>query len=244
MKGRGLIERVQPRTRVVATFAAVFAITAIRSPFVLAIGLACALVLVWLSRTTWAELRQRLRHVEGFMLVLLIVLPVTIPGEPVLQLGPLVATNAGIARAASIVIKVNICSLLAFAVLGSLDLVQIAQAAHRLRVPPKLLNLFLFTARYVSVLRAETSRLVEAMRVRAFVPGSNAHCWRTYGNLAGTMLVRSLERAHRVDEAMRCRGFTGHIPAEAEVPIAKHDLAFVSVFAGAMVGLLIMDHFV
>jgi len=244
MKRDSLIDKLQPRTRIVVTFAAAFATTLIRSPIVLVIAVICALVLVRLSNQSWTELRRRLRHVEGFMLVLLIMLPLTVPGEPVLRLGPVAVTSAGVATAVSVAIKVNICSLTVFAVLGSLDPVQVGHAAASLAVPAKIVKLFLFTVRYVSVLRAETTRLVEAMRVRAFVPGSNAHCWRTYGSLAGTMLVRSLERADRVGEAMRCRGFTGHIRAAPRVAVAKHDFVFVSVTAGAMIGLLVMDHFI
>jgi len=244
MTSDSLIDKLQPRTRVIATFSAVIAATLIRSPAVLAAALSGALVLVWLSKLTWVELRKRLRHVEGFMLVLLIVLPFTIPGDPLLRLGPVAITSAGIATAVSVAIKVSFCSLAVFSVLGSLDPVRIGQAVHSLGVPAKFVQLFLFTVRYVSVLRAEITRLSEAMRVRAFVPGSTAHCWRTYGNLAGTMLLRSLERARRVDEAMRCRGFTGHIPGAPNARVAKHDLAFASVLAGAMIGLLVVDHFI
>ncbi len=242
MSAVGLIDELQPRTRVLATIAAVSGATLIRNAIVLAAALVGALVLARLSKVRWRALRDRLRHVEGFMLVLLVMLPFVVPGEPLVQVGPIAATTAGVAMAVSIAFKIAICSVTVFAILGSLDPVQIGQAAHALGVPAKLVRLFLFTVRYVSVLRAEVIRLVEAMRVRAFVPGSNAHCWRTYGNLAGTMLLRSLDRAHRVDEAMRCRGFTGQIPAAPQVAAPKHDFVFVGAVACAMIGLIVMDH--
>jgi cobalt/nickel transport system permease protein len=47
------------------------------------------------------------------------------------------------------------------------------------------------------------------MRARAFRPGCGPHCWRSVGYLFGMLMVRSLERAERIDAAMRCRGFDG-----------------------------------
>jgi cobalt/nickel transport system permease protein len=94
---------------------------------------------------------------------------------------------------------------------GTLEPATLGHALGRLRVPDKLVHLFLFTVRYVDVLDAEFLRLRQAMRARAFVPGSNAHSWRSLGWLIGMLLVRSLERSQRILAAMKCRGFDGRL---------------------------------
>lgn len=237
-----MIERLDPRTRLVATLFAVVSVTLVHNLPLLGAALLGALVLMRLGRLNWTDLHHRLLHVEGFMLVLLALLPFTVPGESLFALGPIAATREGLASALRVAIKVNVCVLTVFVLIGSVDPVRISQAAESLGAPPKLASLFLFTVRYVSALRGETTRLVEAMRIRAFRPRSNAHSWRTYGNLAGMMLVRSLERARRVDEAMRCRGFTGRMPAAPLGAAGRHDLAFAAGLVCVMVGLLVMDH--
>lgn len=236
-----LIDRLHPKTRIVATLVILVFATIVHSPMVLAVSMAAAVILVRLARLPWSELRHRLLHTEGFMVVLLILLPFTVPGTPVFVVGPVVATDAGVGRALTVAIKVNICALTIFALLGSLDPVRIGQAAEGLGVPAKFVKLFLFTVRFVSVFCAETNRLMEAMRVRGFQARSDLHTWRTFGNLAGTMVVRSLERAERVDEAMRCRGFTGNLPTVPVAAAKQFDAAFATVLLCAMFGLLVME---
>jgi cobalt/nickel transport system permease protein len=51
------------------------------------------------------------------------------------------------------------------------------------------------------------------MTARAFRPRTDRHTWRSLGWLVGMLLVRSFERAERVLGAMKCRGFTGRMPA-------------------------------
>jgi len=241
MSGRDLIGGLHPRTRLVMTLVALLAVTVVHNPVVLGMALVGAVTLVWLGRLPWTSLRHRLLHVEGFLIALLILLPFTVPGDAVFSLGPFAATAQGLSRALLVVVKVNICALTIFALLGTLDPVLIGQAAEGIGVPPRFVTLFLFTVRYVSVFRAETARLRDAMRSRGFVPGTNLHTMRTFGDLAGMMVVRSLERAQRVDEAMRCRGFAGRLPAGPLVATRRRDVAVATVFAGAIVGLLMLE---
>ncbi|MFQ0812382.1 cobalt ABC transporter permease [Brucella anthropi] len=235
------IDRLHPKTRLVTTLAILIFATVIHNPFVLAMSMAAAIALVRTAKAPWHRLRHRLLHLEGFMIVLLVLLPFTMPGRPLLELGPLVATMEGTVRALTVAIKVNICVLCVYALLGSLDPVRIGQAAESLGVSSKFVRLFLVTVRYVAVFRAETSRLGEAMRVRGFRPKSNMHTWRTFGNLAGTMVVRSMERAERVDEAMRCRGFSGALHGAPAGATQRYDAIFASLFFCAMLGLLLVE---
>ena len=48
-----------------------------------------------------------------------------------------------------------------------------------------------------------------ALRVRGFRNRPDLHSYRTIGQVAGTLLVRSHERSERLAQAMRCRGFDG-----------------------------------
>jgi cobalt/nickel transport system permease protein len=184
---------------------------------------------------------HRLVHVEGFMLVLLATLPFTIDGTPMIAIGPLAASQEGILRAVTILLKVTVSVLTVFGLLGSLDPVRLGCAAARLGIPHKLVHLFLFLTRYLGVLRAECGRLVDAMRIRGFVAGSNLHTWRSLGNLAGMLLVRSIERAERVDEAMRCRAFSGRFHVFATGRFGMRDLIFAVAFTLALLLLLVVD---
>lgn len=47
------------------------------------------------------------------------------------------------------------------------------------------------------------------MKIRGFSPKTNLHTYRTYAYVVGMLLVKSYERARRVEAAMLCRGFDG-----------------------------------
>ena len=103
----------------------------------------------------------------------------------------------------------NAIVLTLIVLLGTLDTVTLGHAMSHLRVPDKLTHLFLFTVRYLDVLRREYLRLRAAMKTRAFRPRMTGQTCRAYGYLVGMLLVRSYERAERVHRAMLCRGFRG-----------------------------------
>lgn len=238
---QSLIDRLHPRTRLLSAVVFVMVFVALHNLWTLVLALVAALSLVALARLPLASLRQRMTHVEGFMVLLFVVLPFTTPGEPVAALGPLSISAEGLLLTATIVLTVNASVLAIFALLSTLEPVRLGHTLASLRVPDKLVHLLLFTVRYIAVFRAETARLREAMRARAFTAGSNRHTWRTFGNLVGMMLIRSLERAERVDEAMRCRGFTGKLPMIVMQEQARGDRVFALVSGLLILSLLGLD---
>ena len=115
------------------------------------------------------------------------------------------------------------------------------KAAHALYVPGVLVQLAVLTYRYLFVLAGELGRLRLALRVRGYRNRATRHSYRTVGHVAGTLLVRSYERAERVGQAMRCRGFDGRFRTLTEFRTTPRDLlAFVLVTACA-IGLVAWD---
>ncbi len=209
-EGGWLAER-DPRLRLLAAlaFALVF-LSLHRIPALLAAqGVALGLALA--GGLTWSELGRRLLVLGGFMAVLVLTLPFTVPGSPVLELGSLAASREGLVRACTILLKANGVVLSLMGLVGGLEPVVLGHALGRLGVPEKLVHLLLLTVRQVHLLHQEHRRLRQAMRARAFVPRSDRHTWNSYGWLIGMLLVRAMDRSRRVLAAMRCRGFRGRL---------------------------------
>ncbi len=219
------------RLRLVAAFLLVAAISQLRglatAAAALAVILLATLVLFRPERRLW----RRLVHVEGFVLLLFVMLPFTMPGAPLFTIGPLSASWEGLARAALIACKISASVLILLTFLGAVDPQRMGGALRGLRVPEPLVRLFVLTVRYVGVVREELQRLAEAMRARGFRARSNRHTWRSYGNLIGMVLVRALERAQRVEEAMLCRGYDGRFPYRALPAPAARDWAGFTLLA-------------
>jgi cobalt/nickel transport system permease protein len=202
-----MIRPLDLRLRLVAAFILVLAVSQLDAlpTSAGALLLAAAATAVIGPHKGW----RRLLHVEAFVLLLFLSLPFTVPGEPLFEMGPLVASVEGLSRGALVACKVSASVLVILVLLAGIEPDRLGGALRSLRMPERMVRLFVLTTRYLGLFREEARRLHEAMRARGFRPRSSLHTWRSYGNLIGMLLVRSLDRARRVEEAMLCRGYAG-----------------------------------
>lgn len=229
---------VDLRLRLLAALALAMALSQLQRPFTAALALVLLAALALADRMPAARWR-RLLHVEGFVLLLALSLPLTLPGPALLHLGPLPLSANGFARAGLLALRISAAALALLWLLGGTDPMRLGGALRALRVPERLVRLFLMTLRHTSLIGAEARRLQEAMRARSFRPGSNRHTWHSLGNLLGMVLVRALNRATRIEEAMRCRGDAGRFPGTSLPPPPARDvLAFGLLLMAAVLAVL------
>lgn len=225
---RGPIDRLDPRTRILAA-AAVSVVVAMLSRWEAAAAAWAAMALWALAcRYRPAALLRQLLPINAFVLMLALLLPWTTPGQPLFHVGSLAFSRQGVFLAVLLGLKGNAIVLALVVLLGSLDVSTLGHALSHLHVSRKLAHLFLFTVRYIEVLRLEHRRLRVAMQVRGFRPGMNAHTYRTYGYLVGMLLVRSLERSERIVAAMKCRGFRGRFYLLDHFAYTRRDAYFAA----------------
>jgi len=95
----------------------------------------------------------------------------------------------------------------AFLLIASTGMDNICAALRALCLPRIFVLQLLLTYRYIAVLLRETGRVQLAYSLKA--PGRRGVHIREWGPLAGQILLRAFDRAGRVYEAMRLRGFHG-----------------------------------
>lgn len=222
--GDSLIHRLDPRVKIVAvSFFSV--VVAVSNRFVVLMSaLALGFFIVLLARVPMRQLVRRLVPVNVFILFLWLFLPFTVQGEPLFSVGPLVGTHEGVLYATQISLKSNAIVAVLIALVASSSILTIGHAMHELRVPQKIVHLFFFTYRYIHVIGREYVRLVNAMKVRGFRPGTNMHSYKTFAYLVGMLLVRSCDRAERVRNAMLCRGFRGRLYSLSHFSMKTRDV--------------------
>lgn len=230
--GSSLLHRLDPRIRVIAA-TALSVVVALANQFItLALALAAGLLLIALARLPMGAVAARLSVVAGFLLLLWLVLPFTVGGAPLVELGPLTASREGVAHAGRITLKSIAILSLFLATVTTMSVATLGHTLARLRLPDKLIVLLLLTYRYVFVLEQEYQRLKRAADIRGFRPGTNLHSYRTYAYLVGMLLVRASARARRVYLAMCCRGFNGRFYTLADLSPAPHNLPFALILGG------------
>lgn len=221
---------LDPRALLLAAAGAAFCFSVIRSMAVSWGCLVFALALVAAGRPPLIPLLRRLAVANFFILFIWLTVPLTMPGESMVDFGPLRLSREGFALALSVTVKCNAILLVFIALVADMSLPIVGWSLERLRVPDKLVFLFLFTCRYIHVIGEEWQRLQTAARLRGFVPSSSIHTYRTIGNMLGLTVVNSIDRSRRVYEAMLLRGFRGTFHTVAELKATSGDVFFSVLF--------------
>ena len=242
-EARPLLDRLDARVRIAAAVAVVMTIVSLHSPLVLCALLPVAALFALAAGLTLAELRARLVHVEGFLVVLAVMLPLTVPGPTWISIGPIALSEPGIDRAVLVLLRVNLSAVAILILLAGLEPVRLGHALGRMGVPSKLVHVLLFAARWVALVREEARRLHDAMRARAFRASTSRHSLRSLAHFIGQLLVRAFERAERVDEAMRCRAFAGRFALVAEDRATRLDAVFAAGIGLGLLVLVVVDRF-
>ncbi len=240
-EGTSLVHRLDPRGKIMV--AALFAVMmAVAQTYAATLaGLALAILCLTLARLSLSKVACRLLGVNSFIFFLWLLLPLTYPGEAIWRWGPLEFTRQGLTYTGLITLKSNAIIIALIALIATVPVVTLGQALSRLWFPNKLCHLLLFTYRYIYVLAEEYHRLVQAMKIRGFRPGTNLHTYRSYAYLAAMLLVRSYDRAERVFQAMLCRGFHGTFYSLRVFSWQRRDKIFLAVSLLALTALILLE---
>ena len=207
------IHGLNPRVRIFSAFLLSCGAAFCQSPWVIGGFLAHAIIIVGLAKIPLSELKKRLLPMVAFLAMVWVFIPPTFGGEALVQFNlwkiPLSISRAGVFLCLNISLKSLAILLIFIGLVVTLPIPALGQGLHQLKLPPKLIFLFLMSYRYIHVLRQEYQRLLRAARFRGFVPGTNVHSYQTYAHLCGMLFVRASLRAQRVHYAMQCRGFNG-----------------------------------
>lgn len=241
-KGESVVHRLDPRIKlVVAIVFSLVVATSQRTP-VLAASLVVAVVLALPARLPIRPLLKRLLTLNAFVVMMALLLPLSTPGRPLVELGPLQFTYEGLALSGRIALKSNAIVLAVTVLLSTVEISRLGHAMSHLKIPRKLTHLMLMTVRYIDLLHHEYHRLSTAMKVRGFHAGMNMHTYRSLGNLVGMLLVRSFDRSHRIVAAMKCRGFNGRFYVLDHFRLAPRDVLFAAMAVLVAGGLLLGEY--
>jgi cobalt/nickel transport system permease protein len=219
--GESVIHRLDPRVKVVVTLLFILSNVLLPDGAWPAFGLAWGIILLvnGLARLPIGYAFKRSFIALPFALAAITVI-FTIPGQPLVAftLGPwtFTATDAGLIRFASIVIRSWLSVQLAILLVATTSFPDIMHALRHLRVPQILVAVVSFTYRYLFVLSDEVTRMLRARDARsarlAGYKSGGSLLWRARiaGNMVGQLFLRSYERSDRIYNAMLARGYRGH----------------------------------
>ena len=128
------------------------------------------------------------------------------------------ATDAGLVRFASILIRSWLSVMAAIWLTATTPFPDLMHTLRHLHLPAILVSIISFMYRYLFVLADEAKRLLRAREARsARLPGQEGSggslWWRATvaGGIVGQLFLRSFDRSDRVYNAMLARGYRGQL---------------------------------
>jgi cobalt/nickel transport system permease protein len=208
-KGHSPIHRTNPVLRV--SLAVVYSITValMTQPAALTSAMYFSIGLIAAAKLPIKPVANRVALAGTVLLFIWLVIPATYGGEPIAHAGPIPISQAGVRLCQQITLKAMAILLAFMALIATMPTAALGHTLHQLGMSAKLTQLLLLAYRYIFTIEQEYRRLFRAAKIRNFHPATNIHTYRTYAYMVGMLFVRASERADRVYQAMKCRGFKG-----------------------------------
>ena len=239
--GTSVIHRIDPRLKIVFATIYSFVVAFSMEPRTLCFALAVSIVMVVMARLNTRGVIRRISIVLGFILLIWVVLPLTFEGEPLLTIGPMKLMRPGILLSLQITLKSIAISLIFMVLVATMTIATLGHALNNLRLPDKMVFLLLITYRYFFVIEQEYNRLLTAMKIRGFRPKTDLHTYKTFAYLIGMLFVRASDRAERVHQAMKCRGFNGKFYSLHIFPPHRRNKVFSGIMSFVVFGLAFLE---
>ncbi len=224
--GSSFLHKADPRVKVLCAFFYSLVVACLTVMPAQLASLFISLLLLASARMPLAIVVKRIALINIFVMALWLVIPFSTPGRVLFHAGPLEASVQGIYTSLAITLKCNAIVMANMALLSTSSMFLLAHSLAHLRVPSKLVQLFFFTWRYLHVLEDEHRRMMQAIKIRGFIPRTDILTYRTYAYLVGLLFVRAYERGDRVYKAMLCRGFNGTFWLLHHFHLHGRDVAF------------------
>ncbi len=219
-----MIHRFDPRAKIIAFLFLIFSIVGLSEVKLAFVGLLASIFFLALSRL---PLRFALRHIKWvslFIIPFFIIMPFTMEGTEICTIHGLKVTYEGVEYGVLITLRALSAVILILPMIATTRFEETIKALERLRVPSIMVQMLMFTYRYIFVFGEEWERMWRAIESRGFRLRTTLYALRTMGRAMGMLFVKSYERSERVYNAMRSRGYTGHQRTLAEFNLQKSDL--------------------
>jgi len=137
-----------------------------------------------------------------------------------------ITVSEGVISFFSIIFRTFLCVTAVLILIAVTPFSQLTGQLRRMRFPDVFVNLLEMVYRYIGVLLEEASSMHTAYMLR-----STAHKglkMRHMGSFVGQLLIRSFDRAERVYEAMKCRGYPGQKATASRIRLRGSDYVFLA----------------
>ena len=223
------IDRIDPRMRVLATFLFATILITCETTYSFALSGLFAIVCVLLAHLPFRRVFWHLTHFEVLTLIVLITLPFTTVGTPILELFGITVSIEGLSSGLLIIAKSTLILLVCVSLIGRIDAFTLGRILLSFHMPSKLIVLMVLMVRAISFISWDIDRLRRGLAVRNFRMDRSWYSWWHMGLMVGILIGKSVDRTESLDAALRCRGFSGSLHLDDPWSWTRGSLIFTGI---------------
>ena len=230
----GLLQRLDPRVKLVGIPALVVPAAASRSFMVIAALFVIAVALAALSHVSFGVLLKRVWiAVLLFTGVIALPAPFVTPGRVVYHLPGLgwSVTAQGVASAGYLVLRVETAATLCVLLVLTTPWNQVLKALRVFHVPAVMVTILGMTYRYLFLVLESAHDMFESRRSRMIGELTGRERRRVAAASAGVLLSKTFDLSNEVFLAMQSRGYRGDVSILDEFQVRRLDWAMLAAFA-------------
>ena len=205
-----MINNIHPLSKLIVTLVYIF-ITVSFGKYALSGLLIMAVypvVIFNITKLSFSEALYRLRIVLPLVCIVGIFNPF-FDRETAFVIGK-IEISRGVLSMLVLMLKAVLTVFAGYILAASTTINSVCYALRLLHVPSVLVTVIMLIYRYITLLLSEAKRVTDSYMLRA--PTQKGIAFSAWGPLLGQMLLRSMDRAERVYQSMKLRGFTGEYP--------------------------------
>ena len=240
-KARGLLQRLDPRIKVIGILGLIIAAATSHKLWVIGAVFLVALSLAVSSRVSPLLLAKRVWiPVLLFTGIIALPAPFVIPGRVVWRLPGLSwpLTAQGLMSAQYLVARVETAATLSVLLILSTPWTHVLKALRVLRVPVVLVVILGMAYRYIFLLLESARDMLESRRSRMVGELKGSDRRRLAASSVGVLMSKTLQLSGDVYSAMLARGFRGEVAMLDDFHTAALDWIMLAIFATLAAGAL------
>ena len=203
-----VMHRFDPRAKLIAFLILIFSIVLLQDLKLAFIGLLGAILFLIASKLPLRFVLQHIKWVCFFIVPFILIMPFSVHGTGIFHFHGLTLTYEGLEYGILVAVRALAAVIIVLPMIATTRFDITIKALGELKMPNMLVQMFMFTYRYIFVFVIEFQRTWRAMVARGFQMKTNLYALRTIGKALGTFFIRSYERGDRVYQALRARGYT------------------------------------
>lgn len=206
--------RWEVRTKIVTCFLSAFGIIALQEPVLLSLAFICLFVCTITMGFSGKFILSKLALLTPFLAIMTL---------PIILADGIFTSIDGYLFALTLSLKALNALLLMIIMVLSQQLQVFLTGLGHMHLPPFFVSILFLSMRYTFLLWEKLKNFHKFLLARLFKASCHKYTFKIYGDIIGSMLVKSIDRSEKVYQAMISRGFSGTLPVSNPAPITKFD---------------------